>query len=92
MSVYINSVSQFRKIAPGLKIFLIVYIVFMLILPIDQLLSVNIQKKVVNGFDDITNSNIRRIVVGIIMGYAFLINDAMLVGLLVFFAYHNRKK
>jgi len=91
MTYYQESIQLFRKFAPALKIFLIIYIIFCLILPIDELLSIKLQKTIVNGLFNHSNRNLSRLFTGIFFGYAYLINDPILLVLITYFAYHHRK-
>ena len=88
MSVLSNSVSQFRKIAPGLKIFLIIYLAFQFF-PIYDLTGSTIQPMIGDLQYMYINSNLRRTIVTLVLIYSFLINDPMLVALMVLFIVHK---
>lgn len=95
MTAYKESLSLFRKIAPGLKVFLIIYMSFLLF-PIDHIFhDFNIDSRFQVIISELQfryiNHIIRRIIVTLIFIYAFLINDPMLVALMVLFILHDTK-
>jgi hypothetical protein len=95
MTAYKESLSLFRKIAPGLKVFLIIYMSFVL-LPIDHTLQYfNIDSKFQVIVSELQFRFIhyipRRVIVTLVLIYAFLINDPMLVALMVLFMLHSTR-
>lgn len=89
MTAYKESLSLFRKIAPGLKVFLAFYLAFQLF-PIYHLTGSTIQPAI-GDLQFRLNNNLRRIIVTLVFIYAFLINDPMLVALMVLFILHDTK-
>ena len=95
MTAYQESLRLFRKIAPGLKVFLIIYMSFVL-LPIDHTFQYfNIDSKFQGIVSELQYRFIhhipRRIIATLLLIYAFLINDPMLVALMVLFILHDTK-
>lgn len=95
MTAYQESLRLFRKIAPGLKVFLIVYMSFVLF-PIDHTLQYfNLDSKFQVIVSELQFRFIhyipRRIIVTLVLIYAFLINDPMLVALMVLFSLHSTR-
>ena len=95
MTAYQESLRLFRKIAPGLKVFLIIYMSFIL-LPIDHTFHYfNIDSKFQVIISELQFKFIhyipRRTIVTFVLIYAFLINDPMLVALLALFMLHDTK-
>ena len=95
MTAYKESLTLFRKIAPGLKVFLIIYMSFVLF-PIDHTLQYfNIDSKFQVIVSELQFRFIhyipRRVIVTLVLIYAFLINDPMLVALMVLFSLHSTR-
>ena len=83
-----NYVSMFKKYSSGIKLVLIVYLVFWL-LPINHLFNTNIQT-VIGEFQFMNiHPYIRRTIVTLLFIYSFYINDPMLTSLLVLFIIHS---
>jgi len=88
MTAYQESLRLFRKVAPGIKIFLIVYLVIGAF-PIHHLTGSNIQAIITDGMFHYVNLEFRRILWSVIMLYAYLTNDSVMIGLLVFFFFYS---
>jgi len=88
MTILNDSVSQFRRIAPGLKTFLIIYLAFQFF-PIYDLTGSTIQPMIGDLQHRYIHSNLRRILVTLVLIYSYLINDPMLVALMVCFILHK---
>ena len=88
MTAYQESIRLFRKIAPGIKVFLILYLVIMA-LPIHHLTGSNIQSIIADGIFHYIHYEFRRILWSVVMVYAYLTNDSVMIGLLLFFLFFN---
>lgn len=88
MTAYQESLRLFRKIAPGIKVFLILYLVIMA-LPIHHLTGSNIQSIIADGIFHYIHYEFRRILWSVVMVYAYLTNDSVMIGLLLFFFFFS---
>ena len=86
-SVLSNSTTQFRKIAPYFRYFLLFYVILAM-LPIHRLTGSNIQSIVGDGLLG-HGTNIMRVLWTVLYLFAFLTNDIQLIAGLIFFAFYG---
>ena len=89
MKVLNDTISLFKNFAPGLKLFLLTYLVVVVLLPINHMFNTEIQTTIGEFQFKYIHAYVRRIIVAIVTIYAFLINDPMLMGLVVMFILHK---
>jgi len=90
MSLYNESLLQFKKVAPFFRYFLLAYVILAM-LPIHTYTGSNIQSIIADGLMG-HYTNFMRVLWSILFGLGFITNDTMLVCGLLFFAFWDSNK
>ena len=90
MSLYNESLSKFRKVAPLFRYFMLFYVILAM-LPIHTFTGSNIQSIVADGLMG-RYTNFSRVIWSILFVLGCITNDTMLVSGLVFFVFWDSDK